>query len=232
MKGDSLRMHYHIGNMLIYQEFSANCECPMCRIRNILERRLADRYLNESAMMDDRRQEVNAKGFCAHHTKMMFSRDGKLALALQEITRLTTLRDKLFATDEPSDAAAQAEFFAHTHETCVICDSVEVSMMRYYSTVAMTYDREKRFRDLLPTVRGFCLPHYAQLLRYAKYAGKHKKEYLGTLTRIQRKSVDDLLLDLNKFTSKFDYRNADVPWGTAYDALPRCFIKMHGEEAE
>lgn len=30
-------MHYHIGNMLIHQEFQSGKSCPLCRIRNILE---------------------------------------------------------------------------------------------------------------------------------------------------------------------------------------------------
>ena len=30
-------MNYHIGNMLIYQEFNDSGVCPLCRIRNILE---------------------------------------------------------------------------------------------------------------------------------------------------------------------------------------------------
>ncbi len=225
-------MHYHIGNLLVYQEFNGNCECPVCRIQAILEKRLVDRYLNESAMADDRRHEVNAKGFCRHHTQMMFARDGKLALALQEITRMMTLCDHLTVTDDKMDAMQQAEYFAQSSKTCVICDSVDVSLMRYYATIAMTYDREKRFRAQLPTVKGFCLPHYAKLLQYAEYAGKSAGEYVRTLTDIQRKSMDDLILDLNKFTSKFDYRNADVPWGTAYDALPRTFVKLHGEESK
>ena len=39
-------MNYHIGNMLIYQEFNGKNQCQLFAIRNILERRLTEQYLN------------------------------------------------------------------------------------------------------------------------------------------------------------------------------------------
>ena len=50
-------MNYHIGNMLIWQEFNDGNECPLCRIRNILETRLADpeqRVAHEQERIDTR----------------------------------------------------------------------------------------------------------------------------------------------------------------------------------
>ena len=67
-------MNYHIGNMLIYQEFVPGNDCPLCRIRNIQEKRLAEQYLNESVMDDFQRRMVNEKGFCLHHTQMLLAR--------------------------------------------------------------------------------------------------------------------------------------------------------------
>ena len=92
-------MNYHIGNMLIYQEFNGTGVCPLCRIRNILENRLADQYMSESVMEDFQRRLVNEKGFCEHHTKMLYARQGKLSLAdllrlfdrsLQDVARRRT----------------------------------------------------------------------------------------------------------------------------------------------
>ena len=91
-------MHYHIGNMLILQEFNGGDGCPLCRIRNILEKRLVEQYLNEAVMEDSQRQAVNERGFCMHHTQMMHARQNKLSLALQYVTRLTTLKGKLEIT--------------------------------------------------------------------------------------------------------------------------------------
>ncbi|MFQ7036382.1 MAG: DUF6062 family protein, partial [Candidatus Borkfalkia sp.] len=129
-------MNYHIGNMLIYQEFNGKNQCPLCAIRNILEKRLTEQYLNESVMEDFQRRMVNEKGFCLHHTEMMLARQNKLSLALQHITRLTALKGRLEITAEPKIAKEMADFFIASDSRCVICDGVEVNMIRYYKTVA------------------------------------------------------------------------------------------------
>ena len=167
-------MNYHIGNMLIYQEFNDSNECPLCRIRNILEKRLTDQYLNESVMEDFQRRLVNERGFCMHHTKMMHARQNKLSLALQHITRLTALKGKLEITAAPKTAAKMAETFEHCGQTCVICDGVEVNMIRYYKTVAEMFCSEPDFKETLQKTNGFCLEHFGCLLKYAQFAKNRK----------------------------------------------------------
>ena len=225
-------MHYHIGNMLIYQEFKPGCECPLCRIRNILENRLAEQYLNDAVMEDDQRKKVNERGFCAHHTQMMLARKNKLSLALQHVTRITTLKAKLEVTDNVKLALKQAEYFAHCGETCVICDSVEDSMVRYYKTIAEMYDGEPKFKDVLLKTNGFCLEHFGALLKYARYARGKKKDYIYTLTKLERDVLNKLLEDLQWFAAKHDYRNADKPWNGADKAPERSIYKLHGIEAK
>ena len=225
-------MNYHIGNMLIWQEFKPGCECPLCRIRNILEKRLADQYLNEAVMEDFQRRMVNEKGFCAHHTQMLLARQNKLSLALQHITRITTLKGKLEVTADPKIAEAQAAFFEHCAETCVICDGVEVNMIRYYKTVAEMFLAEKNFKQTLQETDGFCLEHFGCLLKYASFAGRRKKDYIYTLTSLEKKSMEKLLTDLNRFAAKHDYRNADMPWEGAEKALEKSVIKLHGDLAK
>ena len=189
-------MNYHIGNMLIYQEFNGTGVCPLCRIRNILENRLADQYMSESVMEDFQRRLVNEKGFCEHHTKMLYARQGKLSLALQHTTRLTALKGKLEITADLKRAKAMAETFIHSGDTCVICDSVETNMIRYYKTVAEMFFAEPKFKETLLGTNGFCLEHFGYLLKYAAYARGKKKDYVYTLTKLQKESMDALLADL------------------------------------
>ncbi len=225
-------MNYHIGNMLIWQEFKPGCECPLCRIRNILEKRLVEQYLNDAVMEDFQRRMVNERGFCAHHTQMMLSRQNKLSLTLQHITRITTLKGKLEVTADPKIALRQAEIFEHCGETCVICDGVEVNMVRYYKTVAEMFYAEPKFKETLLATGGFCFEHYGRLLRYAKFARGRKKDYIYTLSKLQKDAVNKLLEDLNWFAAKHDYRNADKPWNGAETALVRSVQRLHGEEAK
>ena len=225
-------MNYHIGNMLIWQEFNDGSECPLCRIRSILERRLAEQYLNESVMEDFQRRMVNEQGFCSHHTRMLYARQNKLSLALQHITRITALKGRLEITADPKRAKEMGDFFAHSGETCVICDNVEVNMIRYYKTVAEMFYAEKKFKDTLLGTNGFCLGHFGQLLRYASYARGKKKDYIYTLTKLEKENLEKLLTGLNRFAAKHDYRNADMPWEGADTALPRSIVKLHGEETK
>ena len=225
-------MNYHIGNMLIYQEFNDKNECPLCAIRNILEKRLVDQYLNESVMEDFQRRMVNEKGFCLHHTEMMLARQNKLSLALQHITRLTALKSRLEITAEPKIAENMAEFFTQSNKRCVICDGVEVNMVRYYKTIAEMFFAEKKFKEILLKTKGFCFEHFGRLLNYASYARSRKKDYIYTLTKLEQESVKKLLEDLNWFAAKHDYRNADKPWNGAENALIRSVIKLHGNDAK
>ena len=226
------KMNYHIGNMLIYQEFNGASECPLCKIRNILEKRLVDQYLNESVMEDSQRRMVNELGFCPHHTQMLQARPNKLSLALQHITRITTLKSKIEVTADIKTAAEMAEKFIAAGKTCVICEGVEVNMIRYYKTVAEMFFAESKFKDILLSTRGFCFEHFGSLLKYAKYARGKKKDYVYTLTKLERESLNKLLEDLQWFTAKHDYRNADKPWNGAEDALQRSVYKLHGIEAK
>ena len=225
-------MNYHIGNMLIYQEFVPGNDCPLCRIRNIQEKRLAEQYLNESVMDDFQRRMVNEKGFCLHHTQMLLARPNKLSVALQHITRLTALKGKLEITADPKRAAKMAETFLHCKDTCVICDGVEVNMIRYYKTVAEMFLAEKDFKQTLQNTDGFCLEHFGYLLKYAAYARGKKKDYVYTLTKLQKESMDALLADLQWFCAKHDYRNADQAWNGADTARLRPVEKLHGETAD
>lgn len=223
-------MNYHIGNMLIYQEFNDANECPLCAIRGILEKRLVEQYLNESVMEDFQRHMVNEKGFCLHHTEMMHARQNKLSLALQHVTRITSLKSKLEITADPKTAEKIAETFIESDRHCVICDGVEVNMIRYYKTIAEMFYAEKKFKEILLSTKGFCMEHFGQLLRYARYAKSRKKDYIYTLTKHERECIQKLLEDLNWFTAKHDYRNADKPWNGAEDSLLRSIWKLHGRQ--
>ena len=56
-------MNYHIGTMLIGENFDGGKECPVCRIKRAVDLRLTEQYLGEGVMEDHTRAEVNALGF-------------------------------------------------------------------------------------------------------------------------------------------------------------------------
>ena len=223
-------MNYHISTGLILQEFNNKSECPFCSIKKIVESQLVDQFLNEAVMVDNYRQHVNEKGFCRNHTEMLFSRSNKLGLALQHSTRLKTLASKIEITDNLKSAKKQGEFFKHSASTCIICDIAELSMVRYYKTVAEMYYNEPEFKKMLLSTNGFCFKHYGELLTYSNYAKSSTKSYIKELTTLEKKNTERIIDELIWFCDKHDYRNQDKPWNNSKDVLPRSIIKLHGDK--
>ena len=97
-------MNYHIGTMLIDENFTENCDCPLCRIKARVDGRLTESYLGEGVMEDNTRAEVNKLGFCEHHYSLLFASRSKLGLALQISTRLNTVLKQVNPPKNSKDA--------------------------------------------------------------------------------------------------------------------------------
>jgi len=225
-------MGYHIDTGLIKDKFKVDCECPLCEIQKIVEEGLMHEFLNDAVMEDNSRIAVGEKGFCSKHFDLMLKRPNKLSLALQINTRLSAIMQDLAPEKNPKSARKLADRLDNAHKTCVICDLTEESMVKYYKTVAELYKNEQSFRETLKSTKGFCLHHYAELLRYSNYAGKFTKEYLSVLFTVQTENLKRLQGEIKWFCDKHDYRNADKPLGSAETALPRTRTKLYGKKPE
>ena len=80
----------------------------------------------------------------------------------------------------------------------------------------------------------FCTEHYILLYKSAeKYIGGHEyEEFINTLNKVYLNSLKEMQKDLEWFTDKFDYRNADAPWKNSKDALPRTIQKTNSINVE
>lgn len=225
-------MSYHISTGLINEKFKEPCECPLCAIRKKVEENFLHEFLNDAVMEESTRLKVNAEGFCDKHFDMLFKRQNKLSLALQIATRTDELAE-LFATPKSVKAAKKlSEKLIDGTRSCVICDLVEESMVKYYKTIAQMFVKEKDFSEKIKNTKGFCLFHYAKLFEYAGSAGLKSKEYLRLLSSVEREKFADLKKDLKAFCDKHDYRNAYAPLGDAETALPRMRVKLYGDKRD
>ncbi len=223
-------MGYHIDTGLIKEKFKESCECPLCEIKKIVEEQFLHEFLNDAVMEDNTRIRVGKKGFCARHFDMLFSRQNKLSVALQIGTRVDKLNDLYAPAKNAREAVKKANAIENSSKTCVICDLVEESMIKYYKTIAQMFEREKTFYKTLISSKGFCMHHYAELLRYSKYAGFVSKEYVKIIGGTQQRNMERLKGELKKFCDKHDYRNALEPLGSAETALPRMREKLYGKK--
>lgn len=223
---------YHIDTGLIKEKFAGGHECPLCEIEAVAEEQFLHEFLNDAVMEDNTRVKVGEKGFCDKHFDMLFNRQNKLSVALQTDTRTQQIAPLFCEVKSAGAAKKQAEKIEKAFSTCAICDILNDSMVKYYKTVAQLFVREKGFLKTLLSCKGFCLKHYAQLLRYSSEAGFATKEYLSVLSSVQSRNFKRVREDLNKFCLKHDYRNANEPLGEAETALPRMRIKLYGKKGE
>lgn len=225
-------MNYHIDTGLIKDKLKVDCECPLCEIKQVVEEQFIHEFLNDAVMEDNTRIKVGKHGFCSRHFDMLFSRQNKLSVALQICTRIDVMSPKLEQVSSLKSAQKQADFILENINDCAICDLVEDSMIKYYKTMAQMFMNERNFFKSLLATKGFCLEHYAMLLKYAKYAGPMAKEYVSLLSGLESRNLKRIRGDLQGFCDKHDYRNALQPLGESETALPRTRIKLYSKKYE
>lgn len=225
-------MNYHIDTGLIYEKFAVDCECPLCEIQKIVEEQFLHEFLNDAVMEDNTRIKVGKQGFCKEHFNKLFSRQNKLSVALQIDTRVDNISKLFYPAKSVGQAKKIAQQIESGQKACVICDLVQESMVKYYKTIAQMFVKEKDFYKILVKSKGFCLPHYAELLKYSSLAGFGAKEYLTIIGDVQKRNIERIQKDLKKFCVKHDYRNALEPLGSAETALPRMGEKLYGKNVD
>ncbi len=225
-------MGYHIDTGLIKDKFKVDCECPLCEIQKVVEEQFLHEFLNDAVMEDNTRIKVGKKGFCARHFDMLFVRQNKLSVALQIGTRAEKISEILTSVKNVKSAVKQSKLLLESSKSCAICDYTEESMVKYYKTIAQMFEREKDFYKTLISSKGFCLPHYAELLKYSKHAGFMAKSYVDVLSSMQIRNFERLKAELKEFCDKHDYRNALKPLGNAESALPRTREKFYGKKID
>ncbi len=223
-------MNYHIDTGLIIEKFNVDCECPLCEIKKVVEEQFLHEFLNDAVMEDNTRIKVGKLGFCDRHFDMLFSRQNKLSVALQIRTRTEFLEQYLTELNSLKHAKKQADNLEKAMKTCVICDLTDESMVKYYKTIAQMFAKEKDFYKTLLGAKGFCMHHYAMLLKYANSASVFAKNYVNILSGVQMRGISRVEADLKKFCDKHDYRNANEPLGSAETALPRIRTKLYGKK--
>ena len=224
----------------VNEALDTDCECPVCVMRQQLERASLEYTLGPSYMEDDVRMVTDKVGFCATHARDLYLQQNRLGLALilkthmdrtiNEVERLSkgpVFGGGLFK--KKSDAPV-VEYLKKLNCSCFVCERVENVFERYIATIFYLYEKEADFRAKLAQCKGFCNEHYALLYEQAplQLSGKYLEEFVEMLNEVYLSNMKRVRDDLEWFTDKFDYRNADAPWKNSKDALPRTLLKTNG----
>ncbi len=225
-------LHYHIDTIPVWDAFKAGGECPLCSLQEKNEQDYLDSFLGASVMEPATRVEVNEKGFCARHLSQMFGMKNRLGLSLMLHTHLKETLAKM----EPPEGKKKSLFRGRAEpegdeETCVLCERLNATMDRYVFTVLHLFRTDAEFRRTFEQSLGFCLPHYRRLVRMARQEMSEKDQgiFLPALYTLEKANLERIEKEIEWFTLKFDYRNADKPWGNSKDAAERTVNKLRGK---
>ena len=238
-------MKEQIHTIPISDAFASGDECPFCYIEREAEQRLLRLTLGAGAsyMEPEMRRVTNKYGFCRGHYKKMFDFSNALgnALIMQSymgglIEEMQYIRKEqrvpgkkgLFRRKEQSDDPLLT-WAKQKQSTCYICDRLEETMGRSYSTF-FSMLKEEEFRQSVENCKGFCMEHFAQLLENAqmKLPDKHSDWFYATVPELMQKNIVRVKEDLDWFAAKFDYRNAGADWKNSKDAVQRSMQKLRG----
>lgn len=220
--------------------FDKPCECAVCAMKKKLDDDEVAFAMGPSYMEDDIRLTTDEIGFCAHHMQMMYDFENRLGLGLilnthmkKVIGHIEKLQKKgrtagggLFSkkTDSPL-----YEYTRKTARSCFICDRIESVFERYLVTTLYLYEKDMDFRKKFRGSKGFCLEHYGLLYEMAPrhLSDAVLEDFTADLDKVFLDNYKRMQEEVSWFVDKFDYRNADKPWGTAKDALPRAMTKVN-----
>lgn len=218
-------MRSDICSIPVEEVFEPKEGCPVCRMRNMLENRMAE-YITGAAMMEPEvRKVTNEKGFCLRHYKMILSRKNRLSVALMLESHLKEMEKKV------KSPVAKAET---SH--CFVCDEVERNMTALISNTLKKYESDMEFRHLFEKQETLCLPHFYELCSAAdkKMGRRFRGEFKSAAKELTLRSIESLHGDVKHFCDMFDYRNngENADWGNSRDSLERAVLFLTSYDPE
>ncbi len=223
---------------------NADCECPICKMYRDIENDAIEFTMGPSYMEDDIRMKTDRTGFCKKHISDLYKHKNRLGLALILDTHLKYTIAEL-EKNKPGSAKAPSLFkkasgedkinwLRNINASCYICERVNNTFDRYIATIFHLYKTDEDFKSRLMKTKGLCSEHYVLLYDSAKsqVSGNNYNEFISDITKLYHDNLVRVEEDLEWFTDKFDYRNADAPWKNSKDALPRTIIKTNSTVVE
>ena len=213
--------------------------CPFCALYNKLEDNELELILGASMMEPDVRIKTNEEGFCRTHYDMMFTRKNRLGMALTMESHLAELRGQIKGGGLFAGAGANAiKRIGELKCSCYVCRRIDFNFGHMVETAVLLWDKDEDFRQKLSAQPYFCLPHYHDMLSYAKerLGKKRFPEFEKACAEIVNGYAEKLEGDVSWFCKKFDYRYDSEPWYDSKDAVERTikFLRsdLHKPPAE
>ena len=229
----------------VVEAFLSQDECPFCRLEREAEQRAIRFFVGPGAsyMEPTIRGITNRLGFCGNHTKKLYDYGNALGNALMLQTHMESIllelrtmaesqtipeKKGLFRKKAPQDQTPWQRLQQRA-DSCAICEQVSDSMQRNFR-VFFSLLKEAEFRSHVEQSNGFCLGHFAHMLQEAEnhLPSAQAAWFYSTAYRVMEENLLRVKEDLDLLIRKYDYRNAELPWGNAQDSLQRSMQKLAG----
>lgn len=239
-------MKEEIYTIPVNEAYDTDCECPLCELERKLEFEAVDYTLGAAMMESDFRKLTNEKGFCNKHYKMLFDMNNKLSLSLILETHLKEVRKKIAKMSRRCQAAKRVKKFKKKNSvilagkltktlsdwdsSCMICDKINDTMKRYADVLLYMWANDEEFKKKFDNSKGLCLKHSKLLIDTAEKSLNNSShlEFLASVFEQEKNELERLQDELRRFSDKFDYRNANTPWGNSQNAPKRTIEKLSG----
>ena len=130
--------------------------CPFCRMRDMLEDRMAT-YITGAAMMEpDVRVETNRLGFCTEHFNQILARGSRLSVALILESLLATVKDEVFPQGKTAPKKVVAAVKSR-QQHCFICENIEKNTAHLLDSTLKLWQTDPDFRELYSQQPYICL---------------------------------------------------------------------------
>lgn len=226
----------------------AGDECMFCWLERRLEQENLEFVLGSSYMESDVREMTSRKGFCRHHTRMMYDYGNTLGNAWILKSRMEYIRGelqkqaegyqpgthpggwtaRLFGRQEKK--AGLPGWLTEKTEHCYLCDRMQEVYDRMKDTFVYMLRNDTGFCERLLESEGFCLKHFADVLAACeeKLSPEEQSLWIPRLCGLMSRNLDRVQEDINWLIEKYDYRNKDADWRQSKDAVQRAMQKMTG----
>lgn len=241
-------MKEQIYTIPVNEVYDTDCECPLCELEKRIEREAVEYALGAAMMEPDFRLESNERGYCNKHYSDMFKKPNKLSLALVLDTHMIEVGKKLAEAKKAAYAlsGAKSGLFKKTNaretadklahiakgitDDCMICKKVNFTMERYIDVILYMWSTNEEFKEKFERSKGFCLKHFYEVCKMIPktLSDADSARFIPILYEKEECLISSLQEDIHKFTLKFDYRNKDMPWGTAQNAPIRTIEFLSG----
>ena len=143
-------MRQDICTIPVSDVFEVDDGCPICRMRETVEKRIVEYIMGAAMMEPDVRIETNKKGFCRYHFGKMLPRKNRLGIALMLQSHVEEVKKEIkqggfFSRDH---SAKPVKNISKLEESCYICDRIENNLSAMFLTTVYLYEEEKDFRKL------------------------------------------------------------------------------------